>query len=41
MVAGLTLLALGVRLAGLNQGLFGDELYLYEIAARELERARP
>lgn len=35
MVAGLTLLALGVRLAGLNQGLFGDELYLYEIAARD------
>ena len=31
-VAALTLLGLGLRLTGLHEGLFGDELYLYEIA---------
>ncbi len=31
-VAALTLLGLALRLTGLKEGLFGDELYLYEIA---------
>jgi mannosyltransferase len=31
-VAALTVLGLALRLTGLHEGLFGDELYLYEIA---------
>jgi uncharacterized membrane protein len=33
-VAAITLLALAVRLAGLNESVFGDELFTYEIATR-------
>ena len=33
-VAAITLLALAVRLAGLDESVFGDELFTYEIATR-------
>jgi mannosyltransferase len=33
-VAAITLLALAVRLAGLDESVFGDELFTYEIASR-------